>query len=78
MVELARERERRANSGLVGAGLDRAQGLARKAGAPGQFVLGEAARGTGAAYHCSAVLRHSTFRSVRLRHYTCQTACIMA
>ena len=49
MAELARERERRADAGLIGAGLDRAQGLAREAGAPGQFVLGEAARDTRAA-----------------------------
>ena len=78
MAELARERERRADAGLIGAGLDRAQGLARETGTPGQFVLGETALGTGAAYHRSALVRHGALDFHFLCHYTCHNASIMA
>ena len=77
-AELARECERRADAGLIGAGLDCAQGLARETGPPGQFVLGETALGTGAAYHRSALVRHGASGFHFFCYHTCHNASIMA
>jgi hypothetical protein len=68
MAELARERERRTDAGLVNARLDRAQRLARETGAPRQFVLSQATRKPCATHRLASAVRNTT----------CHTACIMA